>query len=238
MTRTLSTDARPEETRPRVDPVMTRLAFEAAVDQLTQPSVTTIRRENGGVERARVPCLLDQLVEATQPGSERSGSSAPGSRPPAALNALALVAEIGQAVRWALSALGHDLFGPGGRVRLAGQVRLWASYGETWQHDDPDYLAYAAGEAERWVAGIRAILDPAPRYFLRGHACPTCGESSVPLWSDAEGDYLRQPALGIDTDRVEAVCAACDSRWGLDVWGQLARTLDAQHTEKFGLDCE
>lgn len=232
MTSTLDTDHAP------VDPVMTRLAFDAAIDQLTQPALATVTRDNGTRERAATPCLLDQLTQATRPGTERSGSSAPGSRPPASMNALTVVAEIGTEMRQALAALGHQVFGPAPRAPLSAQVRLWASYGEHWQHEDPDYLVYATRQAEQWVRAARAVLEPAPRYRLRGHACPTCGSSTVWVWSEVEEQYVRQAALGIDTDRVEAVCAACDDRWGLDVWTQLGRVLEAQQRETLGLDCE
>lgn len=231
MTHTLDTD------RP-VDPVMTRLAFDVAVDQLTQPVHVTVTRDDGSIEQAQTPCLLDQLVQATQPGTERSGSSAPGSRPPASMNALALVAEISQAMRPALAALGRDLFGPGRRERLTGQVRIWASYAEQWQYDDPDYLSYAAGEAERWVSAGRAVLDPPPRHRLRGHACPTCGHATVLVWSDVDDEWVRQPALGINTDRAEVVCAACETCWSADVWEQLGKVLQSQQQETLALDCE
>lgn len=222
----------------RVDPVMLRLAFDTAVDELTAPGVATITRESGEQERALSPCLLDQLVQATQPGGERSGSSSPGSRPPASMNALAVVAEIGTEMRGALAALGHDLFGPGPRHPLSTQVRLWAAHAEHWQYADLDYLAYAADQTQRWVTAARAVLEPAPHYRLRGHACPVCRETTVLVWSDIEGEWVRQTALWIDTDRVEAVCAACDTRWGLDVWAQLGAILDTQRQETLGLDCE
>lgn len=234
MTSTLDHDQAPQ----RADPVMARLAFDAAVDQLTAPGVATITRESGEQERGLTPCLLDQLVQATQPGGERSGSSSPGSRPPASMNALAVVAEIGTEMRGALAALGHEVFGPGPRYPLSQQVRLWAGHAEHWQHENLDYLTYAATQAERWVTAARAVLEPAPRYRLRGHACPICRETTILVWSDVETDWVRQPALSIDTDRVEAVCGSCDTRWGLDVWAQLGAILDTQRKETLALDCE
>lgn len=234
MTSTLDTGTRQDV----VDPVMLRLAFDAAVDQLTKPGLHIVSRDNGHLDHATSPCMLDQLQAATEPGHERTGGTSPGSRPPASLNALTLVAEISQALRVALAALGHDLFGPGQRTTLTRQVRLWASHAEQWQLEDADYLAYAAREAEHWVAAGRAILDPAPIYRLRGHACPTCRHSTVLAWSVTEQEWLRQPALSIDTDRAEAVCAACDSRWGLDFWAQLGQLLEQQQAETLALDCE
>ncbi|SDC25198.1 DUF7341 domain-containing protein [Actinokineospora iranica] len=224
--------------RPVVDPVAARLMFDAAVDQLTAPGVQTITRDDGTGERGLVPCLLDQLAAATRPGSERTGGTASGSRPPASMNALAVVAEIGTTMRHALAALGHDLFGPAPKTALSTQVRLWASHAEHWQHHDPDYLHHAATETQRWVTAARAVIEPEPRYRLRGHACPVCAETTVHVWSDVESDWVRQPALSIDTDRVEAVCGACATTWGLDVWAQLGRILHTQHQETLHLDCE
>ncbi|MFD8494240.1 hypothetical protein [Amycolatopsis sp. NPDC059657] len=225
-------------TEQAIDPVMTRLAFDAAIDQLTQPAQVTVTRDDGTLENAATPCLLDQLVQATEPGTERSGTSAPGSRPPASLNALELVAQISQAMRTALAALGRDLFGTSRRERLAGQVRVWASYAEQWQFDDPDYLVFAAREAERWVAAGRAVLDPPPRFRLRGHACPTCGHTTVLVWSEIDDEWVRQPALGINTERVDVVCAACETRWSADTWERLGQVLRAQQRETLALDCE
>ncbi|MER6665706.1 hypothetical protein ABT256_14280 [Amycolatopsis japonica] len=222
----------------QADPLAARLAFDAAIDQLIQPNMHTLLRDSGAVERALAPCLIDQLVTATQPGTERTGGSARGSRPPASLNALALVAEISQTLRAALAALGHDLFGTGARPSLTGQLRLWASHAGSWQLEDVDYLAYAAQEAERWVTAGRSVLNPAPAYRLRGHACPTCRHTTVLVWSDTEQEWLRRPALSVDTDRVETVCAACDSRWGLEHWAQLGKVLDSQRAETLALDCE
>ena len=54
----------------------------------------------------------------------------------------------------------------------------------------------------------------------------------VQVWSDDEGDFVRRPALRIDAEQVEAVCAACGQRWGLDVWAQLNTMLDQQLTHE------
>ncbi|MGH7731807.1 MAG: DUF7341 domain-containing protein, partial [Candidatus Eiseniibacteriota bacterium] len=157
MTSTLHHRDEHEDQVAPVDPVMTRLAFDAAVDQLTVPGSATITRDDGSTEAAATACLLDQLVEATQPGGERSGSSNPGSRPPASMNALAVVAEIGTEMRDALAALGYNVFGPRlRRARLSTQVRQWASHAEQWQHHDVTYLAYCAAQAARWVEQARA----------------------------------------------------------------------------------
>ncbi|CRK55456.1 Phage protein [Alloactinosynnema sp. L-07] len=227
-------------TMPPVDPVAARLAFDAAVDQLTSPGVGTITRESGAVERAVAPCLLDQLVEATRPGGDRGGAGGgtTGSRPPAALNALAVVADIGTEMRSALAALGHNVFGPGPRTRLSTQVHTWASHAEHWQLHDVDYLAYAATRAQHWADAARAVLDPPPRYRLRGNACPVCRETTVLVWSTEEADWVRQAALFIDPDRAEAVCAACDTRWGLDTWTHLGALIAQQQKEVLAIDCE
>ncbi|WP_026424688.1 DUF7341 domain-containing protein [Actinokineospora inagensis] len=222
----------------RVDPVQARLAFDAAVDQLCAPGVATITRDDGFTERALIPCLLDQLVQATEPGGERTGATGTGSRPPASLNAVAVVAEIGTEMRRQLAAHGHHLFDPGPRYALSKQVRLWASHAEHWQLEDPDCLAHTADQAQRWVTAARAVVEPPPRYRLRGHTCPTCRENTVLVWSDTEADWVRQPALWIDTDHAEAACAACETRWPLDTWERLGQLLGQQCTTVLALDCE
>lgn len=229
-----------QQQAPAVDPVMTRLAFDVAVDQLTAPGVATITRDDGSTERGLTPCLLDQLVTACSPGGEHgggsSGGSGTGSRPPAALNALAVVAEIGSELRTALAALGHDRTVT--EARLSTQVRAWAAHAEEWQYADLDYLAYAARRAEHWVVATRGVLDPAPRRRLRGHACPVCRESTVLVWSDVEGERVRQAALSANPEHTEITCAACDTHWHVDHWEQLGALIAAQQRETLAIDCE
>ncbi|TWP47411.1 hypothetical protein FKR81_32370 [Lentzea tibetensis] len=207
-----------------------RLMLEVAIDQLVQPGHVHVERQapdgTARNELAEVLPLLDQVAEAVHPGSERTGKSVHGSRPPASLAPLALVSEIRGVVRQACR--GHDHDQPG---ELRERLALWARHAEQWQLTAFDYLAWAADRATEWVREARLLLDPPPRFPLHGKACPMCRATAVQVWSDDENDYLRRPALSIDPERVEAVCAACDARWGMDVWGQLAAAIDQQHRE-------
>ncbi|MGI8310695.1 DUF7341 domain-containing protein [Saccharopolyspora hattusasensis] len=190
-----------------------RIAFDAAIDQLTRPVLAQ--------DQAIVPSLLDQLADAVQPGSEHTGKTATGSRPPAAMDALALAADIGVEMRQALAVLGEHV--PPAPVD---QVRAWAAHAERWQHEAPDYLTYATDRAGYWVHAIRTLLDPPRRYPLRGHACPSCWETTVSVWSDSNDEApLRRTALTIDVQRAEATCGACEATWPLDQWQQLAALL-------------
>ena len=54
-----------------------------------------MRRANGTTETAEVLTLLRQVEEAVLPGSAVSGRPSQGSRPPASLGALSLLASIG-----------------------------------------------------------------------------------------------------------------------------------------------
>jgi hypothetical protein len=200
-----------------------RLAWEAAVDQLVQPGQVTITREDGGHERAPVHSLLQQVLHAVMPGNEHNAKiTGSASRPPASLGAVGLLAEIRQELT---RCCGHH---PHPRpVRLSDRLRQWVEHAEDWQHTAPDYVLWAASVATDWVRQARHLLDPPPRFTLRGRACPVCRTSTIQVWSDEEGDYVRRPALSIDPERVEAVCGECGQCWGLDVWAQLAAAMNA-----------
>ncbi|MCX2950865.1 hypothetical protein [Lentzea sp. NEAU-D7] len=204
-----------------------RLAWEVAVDQLVRPGLHTVHRANGTTETAEVLTLLRQVEEAVLPGSAVTGKPSQGSRPPASLGALSLLASIRREVRQCCRTHDHPQW-----TTLTEQVRAWAEHAEHWQHAAPDYVVWAAEESTRWVAQARQLLDPEPRLPLRGRACPVCRVDVVQVWSDDEGDYVRRPALRIDAEQVEAVCAACGQRWGLDVWAQLNTLLDQQLTHE------
>jgi hypothetical protein len=207
-----------------------RLALEVAVDQLVQPGMVQVARQYADgttrTEWAEVLPLLDQVAEAVHPGSERTGKSVHGSRPPASLAPLALVAEIRGVVRQACHGHDHEP-----DEELGKRLRLWVLHAEEWQYEAFDYLAWAADRAAEWVREARLMLDPPPRFPLHGRACPMCRATAVQVWSEEENDYLRRPALSVDPERVEVVCADCGAAWGLDVWGQLAAAIEQQHQE-------
>lgn len=199
-----------------------RIAFDAAIDQLTQPAAVD--------GRGLVPCLLDQLTDALVPGSEHTGKTTTASRPPVSMDALALATDIGVEMRQALAVLAEPV-----PARLSAQVRTWAAHAEQWQHDFPDYLTYATDRAEHWVGSIRALLEPPRRYPLRGFACPDCWHTTVEVWSEVEEAPVRRPALAIDAHCAEATCAVCAARWDLDQWEQLAATLRQQQHDTLAL---
>jgi hypothetical protein len=203
-----------------------RLAWEVAVDQLVRPGLFVLHRQDDGQEVAEILPLLAQVHEAVTPGSRRAGATGKlGSRPPASLGALELLAAIRHEVRRTCVGHRHPYRN---HDSLSELVRTWGGHAEDWQHSEPDYVLWAADIAAGWVRAARLLLDPVPRYPLRGRACPACGVATVQVWSDEEMDYLRRPALSIDPEQVEAVCAGCSQRWPLDVWAQLALTLDDQ----------
>lgn len=219
-------DVEPAAVPTRDQAAAARLAWEVAVDQLVRPGLFVLHRQDDGQEVAEVLPLLAQVQEAVTPGSKRVGATGKlGSRPPASLGALELLAEIRHEIRRVCLGHRHDHRNPSDLLEL---VDTWGGHAEEWQHEAPDYVVWAADLAGGWVRAARLLLDPMPRYPLRGRACPACGTATVQVWSDDEADFLRRPALSIDPEAVEAVCAGCGQRWPLDVWAQLAQTLDDQ----------
>jgi hypothetical protein len=196
---------------------MARLVWETAVDQLVRAGFVTLLRDDGTIERAEVLPLLDQLAEAVMPGGEYTSGGGLGSKPPADLTALSLLAEISTEVRRCCAGHDHPHL-----AELGPQVDRWAAHAEQWQHDAPEYVCWAAAVAGDWVRRARLILDPPRRYTLRGRACPVCRATAVQTWSEDEGDFVRRPALAIDSDRTEVVCGACAQRWPLGAWTALA----------------
>jgi hypothetical protein len=218
----------PEQGPGREEAAIARLAWEVAVDQLVQPGQVTITREGGGTELATVHSLLIQVTHAVMPGNEHNAKvTGSASRPPASLGAVGLLAEIRQEVTRCCR--DHDHGQPD---VLADRLRLWVEHAEDWQHTAPDYVLWAASVTTDWVRQARHLLDPPPRFTLRGRACPVCRTSTIQVWSDEEGDYVRRPALSIDPERVEAVCGECGQCWGLDVWAQLAAAMNAALTHE------
>jgi hypothetical protein len=200
--------------------------WEVSVDQLVQPGRARIVRDNGTAEFAEVLPLLTQVAEAVRPGLESTGGRAPGSRPPASLGALSLLADIrAQLVQ---CCAGHDHPRP---ASLAGMLRQWVRHAGDWQTDAPESVFWAAALAEGWVREARQLLDPPPKLTLRGRACPVCRAASVEVWSEEECDFVRRPALSIDAGRAEAVCGACVQRWPLDAWDRLAKLIAHQASE-------
>jgi hypothetical protein len=219
-------DQPPRERIPWGETAHARLMWEVSVDQLVQPGRARIVRDNGTAEFAEVLPLLTQVAEAVRPGLESTGGRAPGSRPPASLGALSLLADI--RLQLVQCCAGHDHPRP---ASLAGMLRQWARHAGDWQTDAPESVFWAASVAEGWVRQARQLLDPPPKLTLRGRACPVCRASSVEVWSEDECDFVRRPALSIDAGRAEAVCGACVQRWPLDAWDRLAKLIAHQAGE-------
>jgi hypothetical protein len=216
----------PRERIPWQQTAHARLVWEISVDQLVQPGRARIVRDNGSVEFGEVLPLLTQVAEAVRPGLESTGGRAPGSRPPASLGALSLLADIRTQLGQCCRSCDHP------RPRhLAGRLREWAAHAEHWQLDAPESVFWAASVAEGWVREARQLLDPPPKLALRGRACPVCRASSVEVWSEEQCDFVRRPALSIDAGRAEAVCGACVQRWPLDAWARLAKAIAEQAGE-------
>jgi hypothetical protein len=197
--------------------------WEICVDQLVQPGRARIVRDTGAVEFAEVLPLLTQVTEAVRPGLESTGGRAPGSRPPASLGALSLLADI--RMQLGRCCAGHDHPRP---ADLAGMLRQWVAHAGDWQTDAPESVFWAAAVAEGWVREARQLLDPPPKLTLRGRVCPVCRASTVEAWSEDDCDFVRRPALSIDAQHAEAVCGACAQRWPLDAWDRLATLIAEQ----------
>lgn len=192
--------------------------LRAAVDALTLP-VDQIVEDHPLV---KLPCLLDQLAEATESSSSRGGAARSRQSAPLALDVVILLAQIDRVLYKGLP--GTVKTTPRTRPAL---VRSWAAQSGNWRANAPVYLVYAAGIASQWLMTTKAILSPHPATREPyGAACPHCGATTV-FVALPEGDTrVQRSALYLDTSRVAVICRACGDSWDTDHLNFLSAVLE------------
>ncbi|WP_133053635.1 DUF7341 domain-containing protein [Mycolicibacillus trivialis] len=182
----------------------------AAVGALTAATVDWV---DGRVRSG--PSLYVQLCREKAPslgGALAGGSEGrrfASSRPSAHIDALVLSMNIDDTVRdWSPK-------GGGTVARLQGL----AEHG--WRPQDVRLIEDIAGRVESWVAEIKSLLDPSPRFGLPA-ACPACAVRTVRRRNDV-GEMVRQAALQIGPEG--CTCQACRHTWPPGQYVFLARLL-------------
>lgn len=150
-----------------------------AVDALTNPTRTKLRRDDGTVDHVELDSLWVQLCDAVgNSGEGGTGSSKPGSRPPADLEALTLLLHI----EWVV-AMGCRTY----RIpfehtepvkeRVGRTLRSWVSAVVSAKGD----VGTLEAQIRKWVGQIRdtVIGDRIRPRRLRGHRCITCGSAGI-----------------------------------------------------------
>lgn len=192
-----------------------REALRSAADELTSAVTHRIERDDGSRTTTVTPAPLE-LIARELTGSGRDGSFAPKSRPPVWLDALSLLEEIDHATG-------------ASPARRCEEVSSWA-YARS--SSDGAVAIDTAEQVTRWRNQVRELLDPSPRFQLRGQSCPRCG--AVKVWQRVDrdnGEAYARPALGVDADRGVCVCSACGASWDYELWDHLVAVLEQQRAE-------
>lgn len=178
--------------------------------------------------------LWDRLSSGAGYQSREGGHAVAKSRPPATLNAVALVIDATAAVRE--SAL--DLLGCS-----TGNVRgdLASVLGEIDTRNDGDLIDWWTGALNDWAMRASQLLGQSRVLLkeLRGASCPYCSARVVRARID--GEWFIKPAIVVDWDTDDLAdhhqvhslhCRACDAQWlrGVELDELIARTMRANLT--------
>ena len=193
-----------------------------AVDDLLVPRSVDVR---SGVV-VLVPSLLDQLEQALESTSSRGGVAGNVYKSPAALDVLALLAEIDLVTSVGLRQSGY-------RDRLdqrrSWRIRAWTAYAPQWSVHARDYLAAAIADARHWVARGDAILTPDPQTVeTRAQPCPACGHRTAMVWSEDHQERVQRSALYLDKAAMTVYCRRCPAQWGSSLWPLLCKILEGR----------
>lgn len=194
-----------------------RAELREHVDDLTAIAHHRLTLEDGSTKHATTPPLLAQVAAEVAGNSQNGGANSWQSKPPLWLDGAMLLAEVDAATER------HD-----GDTREA-RVRAWCNAAAA---GPPAIVIDSRDLAARWHDAADALLHPAPKFRLRGQACPNCGAGKV--WDHADtdnGENHARPALEINTGRGMAVCLACDEEWPPDLWEHLRMVLEQQQHE-------
>ena len=139
----------------------------------------------------KLPSLLDQLQEASEPSSGVTGTGSVH-RVPAHLDVLSLLADIDKTLALGLRSVGYrsrlDLH-PRGDL-----IRMWASHAGEWRAVHPEYLYDSIGVVRRWVTRANNILMPDPQQIeTRAQPCPSCDERRTPYRGAGRPESSKPP---------------------------------------------
>lgn len=174
----------------------------------------------------KLPSLLDQLQEASEPSSGVTGTGSVH-RVPAHLDVLSLLADIDKTLALGLRSVGYrsrlDLH-PRGDL-----IRMWASHAGEWRAVHPEYLYDSIGVVRRWVTRANNILMPDPQQIeTRAQPCPSCDERTAMVWSDDLGERVQRASLYLDKTAMAVYCRRCGVRWPAPMWPLLCAMLEGR----------
>jgi hypothetical protein len=174
-----------------------------SIYRLTEPAFEVMTRDSGSLERVRAAPLLDQLAEALVPSGEvgSGGTGKSKSKPPLAIDALDLRAEIRKFCRLTIS----------GDIASA----LKARAKQLERHRDTAAAWSMVDQLDDWAERIRAVCGQA-ELTTRSLPieCPSCGERWC--YVEQDGETIRQDTIAATFDGgvLESfACKQCRGVW-------------------------
>lgn len=187
----------------------------------------------GSRRAVKAPCLISQLAEAIETGSDRTGTrSVPGSRPPLDMTALNLWTEISYNLAHWAHALGitrHHSMIPTDNTQpnparatvppVAALLRAVAAAARDRAEDG--ILDALTRSCRGWTDRIHTLFSPADgQHGIYGAQCPDCGATTV--ITPRDGENILTPAIVRAPDRekplVWYICQACTSMRGFPTY--------------------
>jgi hypothetical protein len=193
---------------------MDTFTLDQNIRDLTEFAPAAIRRDNGTIDRVVAPPLLAQLRAAASNSSTQApgGGSSEKTKIPVDAGAVDLLDRITKHARVCATETPAPHLPP--CPEALGVVDAVKRYGTAVRAHTQGWIDRAAEITGSWCADIRAHLDPAKRFPLKGK-CPECGISKVADMTT--GELVRSDVLhvypGDESRHSLARCHYCGAEW-------------------------
>jgi uncharacterized protein with PIN domain len=204
-------------TAPAQEVARARDELRDSVDAITTVQHKRIERDEGDVQHFTASPLLAQVEQEITEQSSKAGAFTARSKPPVYLDAVQFLSNVDAHV---------------GRFEGATRtLRMRAWLAEKASSNGADVID-AAAVAVWWHDTVLHLLEPRPRFHLRGQRCPECGAVKVHSHKDVgAGENHALPALQIDPANGTCRCQVCRAEWARDNWSLLVQVLEQQKME-------
>lgn len=193
-----------------------------ALSKLTEPQIVELDHR----PTQMLPCVIEQLEEATEPSGGASSSRGDAYKAPAALNVLSLLQDIDIVTSVGLRRCGFlGRFDEPRLERLDSWGRALTRHSVTLD----ELVITSTQRAQHWVIRARAILSPDPQTVeTRAQPCPNCRRRTAMVWNPDLGEKVQRASLYLDKNTMTVYCRCCPAQWGSSLWGLLARVLEGR----------
>lgn len=184
---------------------------------ITTVQTRTVEFDDGERRELTAPPMITMVEQELHSGGTPVGAFNPKSKPPTGIDALTLLAAI------------DNLTGRPPQEDRASWVWSWAC---EMSSSAPGVVVDAAKTVATWRNTTENLLDPPPRFQLRGQRCPSCHAEKV--WDrtdEGAGENHARPALEVDPHRGVAHCLCCSTEWPPELFEHLRAVLEQQRHE-------